>query len=207
MHWLYFDDLSPAILDEAGFSYDSTWGYNDAIGYRAGTSQVFQFPGTKTLLELSLHIQDTALFYPSRMDLTEDEAFPLCQQLIQNASTFGGVLTFNWHGRSLSPERLWKEFYRRLLAELRKFPVWFTTARQAAEWFRARRSIEFEGLDAKGSGEGLKLKVTASQEISPPATIRTYHSETGGKTWGDRDKGEVCWTDIEFIGESKEIQL
>ena len=29
-------------LDEAGFEYDSTVGYNDAVGYRAGTSQVFR---------------------------------------------------------------------------------------------------------------------------------------------------------------------
>ena len=43
MHWLYFDVNSPRCLESAGFDYDSTWGYNDAVGYRAGTSQVFRF--------------------------------------------------------------------------------------------------------------------------------------------------------------------
>ena len=32
MHWLFFDQQSPATLDEAGFSYDSTVGYNETVG-------------------------------------------------------------------------------------------------------------------------------------------------------------------------------
>ncbi len=42
MHWLYFDSQAPSTLEKAGFSYDSTVGYNEAIGYRAGTTQVFK---------------------------------------------------------------------------------------------------------------------------------------------------------------------
>jgi hypothetical protein len=42
MHWLFFDERSPAILEAAGFSYDSTVGYNQTVGYRAGTTQVFK---------------------------------------------------------------------------------------------------------------------------------------------------------------------
>ena len=68
MHWLYFSNRSPEHLEKAGFFYDSTMGYNDAVGYRGGTTQVFRPPGAKKLLELPLNIQDTALFYPKRMD-------------------------------------------------------------------------------------------------------------------------------------------
>ena len=39
-------------------------GYNETVGFRAGTSQVFAPIGTKHLLELPLHIQDTSLLYP-----------------------------------------------------------------------------------------------------------------------------------------------
>ncbi|MCS6316242.1 MAG: hypothetical protein H8K05_00355 [Nitrospira sp.] len=42
MHWLYFDADSPKRLEEAGFDYDSTWGYNEAVGYKAGTLQAFR---------------------------------------------------------------------------------------------------------------------------------------------------------------------
>jgi len=63
MHWLFFDDHSPRVLDRSGFLYDSTFGYNDAVGFRGGTTQVFRFSKTKDLLELPLNIQDTAMFF------------------------------------------------------------------------------------------------------------------------------------------------
>ena len=37
MHWLLHDANTPSVLDEAGYAYDSTVGYNETIGYRAGT--------------------------------------------------------------------------------------------------------------------------------------------------------------------------
>src|SRR5262249_41655099 len=42
MHWLYFDEQAPARLEQAGFSYDSTFGYNETVGFRAGTVQAFR---------------------------------------------------------------------------------------------------------------------------------------------------------------------
>ena len=110
MHWLYFDSQAPATLEKAGFSYDSTVGYNETIGYRAGTTQVFKHAEVDRLLELPLHIMDTALFYPSYMNLSDDEARAAMLPLIENVTRFGGVLTINWHDRSLGPERLWAEY-------------------------------------------------------------------------------------------------
>ena len=36
MHWLYRDESAFSKLEQAGYSYDSTGGYNDAVGYRMG---------------------------------------------------------------------------------------------------------------------------------------------------------------------------
>ena len=74
MHWLLWDANTPSILERAEFAYDSTFGYNETVGYRAGTSQVFRPFGAQTPLGLALHIQDGALFYPQRLDLSEPEA-------------------------------------------------------------------------------------------------------------------------------------
>ncbi len=41
MHWLYWAEKLAQALEKAGFEYDSTFGYNDAIGFRAGTTQAF----------------------------------------------------------------------------------------------------------------------------------------------------------------------
>jgi hypothetical protein len=143
MHWLYFDARSPQALEAAGFAYDSTCGYNDAVGFRAGTAQVFQLPGSR-LLELPLTIMDSALFYPARMNLREHDAAAICHDVVEHATRFGGSVVINWHDRSLAPERLWGRFYERLLAEIEDgHRVWFATAGQAVEWFGWRRSIRF----------------------------------------------------------------
>src|SRR2546426_653684 len=42
MHWLLFDQKTFRVLEEAGFAYDSTVGYNETVGYRSGTTQVFR---------------------------------------------------------------------------------------------------------------------------------------------------------------------
>ncbi len=146
MHWLYFQPDSPRALESAGYSYDSTMGYNDAVGYRSGTTQVYRLPGADRLLEIPLHLQDTALFYPDRMNLSPEEAFRRVEELIRNAEGYGGVLTINWHHRSLGPERLWDDFYARVLGVLKGKKVWFATAGQAVDWFRKRRAASFDSL-------------------------------------------------------------
>jgi hypothetical protein len=143
MHWLYFDAASPRVLEEAGFHYDSTVGYNDAIGYRAGTQQVFRPHGATTLLELPLHIQDFALFHESGLGLTDEHAWKICEAVLANAANYGGAVTILWHTRSLAPERLWGGFYVRLLNRLMSRRVWFGTAAEVVEWFRGRRALSF----------------------------------------------------------------
>jgi hypothetical protein len=152
MHWLYFSENAPETLEAAGFDYDSTCGFNDAVGYKAGTSQSFRLPGTRTLMELPLTIMDSALFYRTRMGFDEAEAAKACRNLIATARRHGGTLVINWHDRSLAPERLWGTFYKALLDDLSADDArpWFATAKQAVEWFRSRRSIRFSVNDAGG---------------------------------------------------------
>lgn len=174
IHWLYFGENSPKVLEEAGFCYDSTFGYNDAVGFRGGTAQVFCITPAGSLLELPLAIQDTALFYPDRMNLSETEAMGRCRHLIRQAAKVGGVLTVNWHTRSLSPERLWGGFYRALLEEMRKYRVWFGTAQQAVNWFRARRAFRFGQVQFTGDSLHLKMSGPSLNGL-PPFVVRVHH--------------------------------
>jgi len=173
MHWLYFSSDTPQRLEQAGFLYDSSIGYNDAVGYRAGTTQVFRPLGVEKLLELPLHIMDTALFYPQRMGLTEEEAFTLIRKNIADADENGGVLTINWHQRSIGPERFWDDFYILLLKELKALNGYFCTALQAVKWFSKRRAVTFHQVHATASG--MTVRLTAPQMDGTPAIIlRTY---------------------------------
>jgi hypothetical protein len=143
MHWLYFDELSPTTLEKAGADFDSSIGYNQTVGYRSGTTQVYKPLSATRLLELPLHVMDTALFYPTYLGLSLAEAGEQIQRIIDNAAQVGGVVTVNWHDRSLSPERLWSGSYLDLLKELKAQRAWFATATQVVTWFRKRRKAVF----------------------------------------------------------------
>jgi len=173
MHWLLHDKQTFHTLEKAGYIWDSSFGYNETIGYRGGTTQVFKPIGARNLLELPMHIQDSALFFPHRMGLSKKQAFRLCKNLINNSSIYGGVLTLNWHQRSLGPERLWGDFYLRLLKELQVRRTWFASASQAVEWFRKRRTVLFK--EVRFSGNKLRLSLRSDEvDIQPPLTIRIY---------------------------------
>lgn len=148
MHWLYFNWESPALLEKAGFAYDSTVGYNETVGYRAGTMQVYKPINVSYLLELPMHVMDTALFYPTHLNLSSAAADQRIGALIENANQFGGVLTFNWHDRSIAPERLWGDFYSRLLDKLKVQGAWCTNASRAVTWFQKRRAVVFKKTDS-----------------------------------------------------------
>jgi len=186
MHWLYFDHESPKVLEEAGFLYDSTLGYNDAIGFRSGTAQVFGPPGTSRLLELPLNVMDSALFYPSRMGLPEAEALAACKTVVNAAADHGGVLTINWHTRSLQPERNWDSFYIELIEYLKNRRVWFATGSQVTSWFKARRSITFDDV---GSGVGsVRIRPSVSSDSNLPSFVVRVHRAT---TVGDAGGQEI----------------
>ena len=192
MHWLLRDQNTSAVLEQAGYGYDSTAGYNETVGYRAGTTQVFRPIGARALLELPMHIQDGALFYPQRLNLTEDEAGQRCQVLIDHARQAGGVLTVLWHDRSHGPERFWGEFYQRLVAALRSTNAWFGTGSQVVGWFRARRAVRFARPDAADSGR-VSL-CYQGDPISPPLRVRIHRPSA--------DRREGLAEDIAWNGET-----
>lgn len=207
MHWLLRDENTMRVLEEAGYDYDSTLGYNETVGYRCGTSQAFCPPGVRRLLELPMHIQDGALFYPQRLGLSESEAWQRCEALIQNAREFGGTLTVLWHDRSLGPERFWGDFYIRLVNRLRSMEVWFANARQVVGWFRMRREVSFERLTSPAGSHRVKL-CYRGRKIVPPLVVRVQRPGVSHEQPSTRS-GEMPGTeDIPWTGESDlDVQL
>ena len=174
MHWLYFDQNAPAHLEEAGLSYDSTSGYNETVGYRVGTTQVFKPLGLERLLELPMHVMDTALFYPRHRNLSRREAWPVVEDLVRKAGHFGGVLTVNWHDRSIVPERLWGGFYIDLLADLKQNGAWFATGADTVSWFRMRRAAVIEGVSFENETLTVKAQLKPKDHL-PGLTIRVHN--------------------------------
>jgi hypothetical protein len=171
MHWLCRNEQTEQRLDEAGFEYDSTCGYNETVGFRAGTSQVFKPLETNQLLELPMHVQDVALFYPAFMDLDDATAWGRCLTVLDECENHSGVLTILWHMRSLAPERLWGGFYQRLLERFRSDGAWIGSGEQVVEWFRRRRAVRMVERESS-NGE----PIVVLEEVAGVAmTVRVYH--------------------------------
>jgi hypothetical protein len=173
MHWLYYDQQSPVALEQVGASYDSTIGYRETVGYRNGTTQAYKPLQVERLLELPMHVMDTALFYPAYMGLSQRKATKILRRLTDNVNHFGGCITINWHDRSLAPERLWGPCYRDLVQDLKDRNTWFATGGQAVSWFRKRRSVIF---DTDGEGNVVFAKLTAHlEDFAPGLRLRVYN--------------------------------
>lgn len=198
MHWLYYDGDSPEILDATGFFYDSTFAYNDAIGFRAGTTQVFRPLNAKKILELPLLIQDTALLSYGRMNLSENRALKRAIDLIAIVERYGGVATINWHHRSLGPERFWDDIYITMLKDLKMRNVWFSTGTQIAQWFHKRRSLVFHSIDLRKNQLHVNIS-TDRESIGPDLCLRVYKPIGDFAAGSAKDKSECV--DLAFSSE------
>lgn len=175
MHWLLYAPGSPQVLEAAGLAYDSTRGYNETVGFQAGTSVPFRPPGTRRLLELPLLVQDTALLSPSHLHLGDEAAWDLFLKVLQSVVDAGGVFTSLWHMRSLAPERLWGDFYRALVTHLGAMNVWRAPARDVVGWFEGRRGVTFEPIEA--SGDEMRVGIGGVPTSGPPLALRLSGSQ------------------------------
>lgn len=209
MHWLYFGGKSPQVLEQGGFTYDSSFGYNNTVGFRAGTLQAFKPPGVTHLLELPLAVMDTALFYPSYLNLSPRAARTVVDDVVNVAERFGGALTVNWHDRSLAPERQWDRFYLDLLTDLKRRNAWFPTAARAVTWFRNRRAVRFERV--VGRAQVIRVNAAADSRPAgvPGVTVRIHRPRAGARLengFEARSTADANTQDIALTG-SVELSL
>jgi hypothetical protein len=197
MHWLYADEGSPATLEKAGFAYDATNGYNETVGYRAGTTQVFKPLDAIRLLELPLHVMDTALFYPRHLHLSPKDARTRVGSIVAAAVRLGGTVTVNWHDRSIAPERLWGIFYADLVEELKRQHAWFATAGQAVAWFRRRRGAVFEAVSTEFGTLRARVSVAGGEHL-PGLRLRIHKMRPARRSGAFAARAADDYIDIAF---------
>ena len=139
-HTLQYDPkLTPILQAQAGIVVDSTQGFNDLVGFRAGTSFPYlcwnwQKMTTLPLLEIPLHIQDGPLL---RASSSEDEALATCCKLLDSVQSVGGCLAIVWHPHWLQTP-IGMGVFRGILQEARSRNAWGCSLRQLAEWWLSR---------------------------------------------------------------------
>jgi len=134
-HYLHFNyQKSFAILENAGIKYDSTLGYWEHIGFRAGISFPF-FPFNIAenrpfhVLEIPLIVMDTTLFSKKAMNLSYISAKRSLRNLIDTAEQYQSHLSLLWHNTTFDPidYPLWGKLYWKTIDYALKKRGWVTS--------------------------------------------------------------------------------
>jgi hypothetical protein len=106
-HYLRWDSaITPAILDQAGFKYDTSGGFADCAGFRFGTAREFSMwdwsrSAQLKLCQRPLVVMDCTI--TDYMGLGRGrEASAKIRQLRKQALKFGGNFTVLWHNSCLN---------------------------------------------------------------------------------------------------------
>ena len=96
------------VVEETGFSYDSTLGFAEHVGFRHSYCQPFYpfnfFAGrAASFLEIPLTIMDTTLHHPNYLRLKPAEILPFLLPVFNQIKSFGGVATILWHNENFDP--------------------------------------------------------------------------------------------------------
>lgn len=127
------------LLSKAGFKYDTTFGYNNAIGFRNGMCHPFMPYNLKenrdiNILEIPLIIMDVALFEAAK---TFQDAWKYTKELIDIVEKYNGVLTILWHNNIFNcPFRKeWAALYEKMLKYCSEKNAWITSGKEIYEWW------------------------------------------------------------------------
>ncbi len=140
-HYLRFSvPDSWEILEKAGFTYDTTLGYSDMIGFRNGMCHPFKPYNLHTdtevnILEIPMIIMDGTLLDSAR---SYNEAWEMAKRLIDTVADCRGVLTLNWHSNSFGCpfKNSWPYFYENLLKYCSSKNAWMASGADITRWWQ-----------------------------------------------------------------------
>jgi len=142
-HYLKFNPSKTwQIMGDLGFMYDTTWGFNQKPGFRAGVCFPYHPPSSDfeplNILELPLVLMDTSLW--GYMRLQEEEGFAEVEKAISKVKEHNGLFTILWHQEALQMKggRLYPRILKRLAGE----NCFVSNAEKIAEWWLSRERSE-----------------------------------------------------------------
>ncbi|MHB1097272.1 MAG: polysaccharide deacetylase family protein [Gemmatimonadaceae bacterium] len=115
-HFLQYDVLrTPGVQSRAGLRCDSTHGFNEASGFRAEAAFPYwcwdsESNAAVAVLELPLHVMDSALFGKARLGYDESTAEAHVLSMLDAVAEVGGCLMVNWHPNYIEIPRYWRTY-------------------------------------------------------------------------------------------------
>lgn len=143
-HFLRFDPRATWDAQEAaGFLYDTTLGYNEALGFRAGIAAPFhpfdhRRGGARALLELPLTAMDGTLFRTLKLDA--EGAAARTRAHLDRVEEAGGLAVLLWHPNAAAERHFpgWWRAYLDTLDHLAARGAWVTSGAEITAWWRER---------------------------------------------------------------------
>lgn len=116
---------------EVGLKYDTTFGFNDKVGFRDSKYLPFH-PLDNSFLEIPLTIMDATLFKISR---SIDDAWAKCKNLIDSTEKSNGLLTVLWHQEVFNEKEFpgWSKIYEEIIRVCKEKNAWIATCKEIAE--------------------------------------------------------------------------
>jgi len=123
-HYLRWNPETWRHWEACGLAYDSTVGFADRIGFRAGTCipyrpWLFSENREADLIEIPLLVMDRTLGYYMR--LATEKSFTLVLDCIERCRSVGGVFTMLWHNDAVL-DPIYGDLYSRVLRHLSGAP-------------------------------------------------------------------------------------
>ena len=145
-HFLRFDVRATWTAQErAALRYDSTLGYNEAIGFRAGIAAPFrpwdpERRAARDLIEAPLTVMDGALF--RSLGLDGPHAIARTREHLERVEEAGGLAVLLWHPNAAAEALFpgWWSCFHSVLEWLASRHVWVASAAEIAEWWREREA-------------------------------------------------------------------
>lgn len=172
-HYLRFKTPNTwALLASAGFKYDTTFGYNDMVGFRNGMCHPFKPFNLNTnqeiaILEIPLIIMDGTLF--SLVD-SFDDAWNIVKNIIDTVEKYNGVVTLLWHNNVFaSPFReKWLKLYEKILKYCYSKNAWMTSGAEICKWWEyeveSKNTICAEFIYASSKGTECEITLHAKSK-------------------------------------------
>ena len=155
-------------LHEAGIRHDSSVGYSDAVGFRAGTSLPFHpYDHARDerieMMEIPLGVMDVARIKPGEERVSLDA---LWTDLLQRGAAIGGLVTVLWHPRMFDFEThpAGRAPYESLVRMAKDRELPFLRTHDIARWWRAREGVTLLSYGVRGGALSLRYSVSEPVE-------------------------------------------
>jgi len=147
-HFIRFDVPETwQIQEKSGFSYDTTLGFRETVGFRAGFCHPFlpyDFKNDESfkILELPMTFMDNTIF-------SSEDPYKTLDKLIEMVKKFNGLLVVNWH-QSVFDEKDYPNhirMYESMLKRFKRDKAFVSTCYNLAKWWECNNIQTIEGRE------------------------------------------------------------